>query len=163
MQKSLVVLHQASALLMDQFSSRGPADIPSNMDKYQLIFLDYSNVSLISHSASFTLTGETQPSNLAPANRSGLSAGDKAAIGVLVSIATLAIVAVCYYILWRSSKRVTQDDALERGHGTTRRAELEGSHKFTDFLHRFRTELKGSGSSDKVGDENKRTVNRNAR
>lgn len=156
MQKSLVVFAAGISTSSDgSILIQWPTGIPSNMDKYQLIFLDFSNDSLISHSTSFTLTGETQPSNLAPANRSGLSAGDKAAIGVLVSIATLAIVAVCYYILRRSPKRVTRDDALEKGHETTRRAELEANHKFTDFLHRFRTELKGSSSSDKVCHETK--------
>jgi hypothetical protein len=136
-----------------------PADIPSNTDRYQLVFLNFSNDSLINHSDSFTLTGETKAVKVTQTDRGGLSAGDKAAIGILVPVGGLAVVALCYYILAlcyyihpRSIKQGEAQNALEKGDQPTGRAELEGNHRFTGFLHRFRTELRGSTSSDDVHD-----------
>lgn len=130
-----------------------PADIPSNMDKYQLIFLNFANDSLINHSDSFILTGEIAPATVTETNRGGLSAGGKAAIGVLVPVVALMVLALVYYLLRRSTKQTAVQNALEKGYQKRRRAELEGDHRIRGFLHRFRTELKGSVSQDYHHDE----------
>jgi hypothetical protein len=68
------------------FMIQRPANIPSNVDKYQPVFLDFPNDSLTNHSDSFVLTRETQPANVTRLSKGGLSAGDKTAIGILVPV-----------------------------------------------------------------------------
>ena len=115
------------------------------MDEYQLVFLNFSNDSIISHSDSFVLTGETQPANATQNSAGGLSTSDKAAIGVLVPIGVLAILALCYYMHRRNTRRRAALGALEKGDRPTSKAELEGSRRFPGFLHRLRPELSGRG------------------
>ena len=125
------------------------------MDKYQLVFSNFSNDSIIGHSDPFILTGETQPANAMQNSGGGLSAGDKAAIGVLVPVGVLAILALCCYLHRRSTRRRATQNALEKGDQPSHRAELDGSHRFTGFLHRFRPEL---SDGNEVQEEKDKTL-----
>ena len=137
------------------FKVHWPAEIPSDMNEYQLVFLNFSNDSIISHSDSFILVGEMQPANTTQKNGGGLSGGDKAAIGVLVSLTVLAIVALCYYIHRLLARPKVTQNVLEKGDRPTSEAELEGSHFFPRSLHRRRPKLFGT---DDVLKETDRTL-----
>ena len=118
-----------------------PANTPSNGDKYQLVFTNYSTDSIVSHSDSFMLTGEVPPGS------GGLSTGDKAAIGVCVPTGVLLILALCWYMHRRNKRRNAKQNGLEKEDRPSHKAELEGSFGFTGFWHRIRPEPGSRGEA----------------
>ena len=126
-----------------------PANIPSNGDKYQLVFTNYSTDSIVSHSDSFVLTGEVSPGS------GGLSTGDKAAIGVCIPVGVLLILALCWYMHRLNKRRNAKQSGLEQEDRPSHKAELEGSSRFTSFWHRIRPEL---GSRVEAAEEKPTTI-----